>query len=144
MRNKGVLLLEANEIITILLFNALYLAIGRTYANLTADTPNLIYQEFKDGHYLAHGQFVNSKIGKTTFINPKLPTLTIEAINKLGTSQKLAHNHCQKLTIAFAIQVTTCNALHKVTEVNALIKDDFLFCSINFLLAQKLPLASSS
>ena len=144
MRNKGVLLLEANEIITILLFNALYLAIGCTYANLTTDTSDLIYQKFKDGHYLAHGQFVNSKIRKTTFINPKLPTLTIEAINKLGTSQKLAHNHCQQLTIAFAIQVTTCNALHKVTEVNALIKDDFLFCSINFLLAQKLPLASSS
>ena len=144
MCNKGVLLLKANEKITILLFNALYFAISCTYANLTADTPNFIYQEFKDGHYLAHGQLINSKIGKPTFINPELPSLTIEAINKLGTSQKLAHDHCQQFTIAFAIQVTTCNALHKVTEVNTLIKDDFLFRSINFLLAKKLPLASSS
>ena len=96
------------------------------------------------GDYTVFAFYGQMGAGKTTFINPKLPSLTIEAINKLGTSQKLAHNHCQQLTIALAIQVTTCNALHKVTEVNALIKNDFLFCSINFLLAQKLPLAYTS
>ena len=102
---EGILLLEGDLVVAVHLLNGLYFSIGGTHHNLTANATDFLYQQFKNGHHLAHRQFVDGKVCQFLLIYPQLPSLTAEAVHEPRAAQQLAHHQRQQFGIALAVDM---------------------------------------
>ncbi len=139
--NKGILLFKGYMPMRSDIINPFDFAIGGRHTYLTTYTADLFNQQFKDGHHLTHGQFVDGEM-RQFVLKPNAPSLSIESVNEFRTAQKAAHKQRQQFGIARTIDCATLRTGNKIPGFDTFIKDYLLLCTIGGVLADKFPLAA--